>query len=461
MNFVLIGASHKTAPLEVRERLAVPSDRLLEATQLLLAAPCVREGMILSTCNRVEFLTYQEPARAELSEFVEDYFGIESHALEPYLYELRGQEAVRHLFRVASSLDSLVVGEPQILGQVKESYAVSRLAGGMSGHLDPLLQRAFTVARKVRNRTNIGVSSVSIASVAVDLARTIFGSLEKKTVLLLGAGKMGELAAQSFMHHGAGRIFICNRSDERALALAEKFACRHPSSAEEIARVAQPIAYKDLHRYAALSDIVVTCTGSEEPIFRLEHARAYAQQRKQRPMFFIDIAMPRDVAPEVDRVEGIFVYNIDDLQSVATSHLSNRAREAEDAEAIVDKEVERYIGQVHALDGVPAILALQQGLEQTRRREMHRGASHLANLTPEQWEAVEQLTQALVHKLQHAPIQAIKRAARDGDRATLAIIRDIFDLDIPFADSCDADDSVLDSETANIEEAFIGKGTSE
>ena len=426
MNFVLIGVNHKSAPLTVRERLAISPARLQEATQSLLSVPCVREGMILSTCNRVEFLTYQEPAQADLLEFIRDFFAVDTTALRPYMYEYRASEVVRHLFRVASSLDSLVVGEPQILGQVKESYAVARSVGGMNSNLEPLMQRAFTVARKVRNQTSIGISSVSIASVAVDLARKIFGSLQGKTVLLVGAGKMGELAARSLMQNGASTIYLCNRTDERAVALAEKFSSQKISGQ---LHTVQSIPFSSLHDYAAIADIVVSSTGAETPIFNRQHAQAYAHRRKQRPMFFIDIAVPRDVDPEIDRVEGIFVYNIDDLQAVAVSNLSNRAREAADAEAIIRAEVERYAKRMQSLDGVPSIVALQQNLEEVRQIEMRRMAPRFAGLSADQMQAVEQVTRALVNKMQHAPIQAIKRAAQEGDRETLATIQTVFDLE--------------------------------
>ena len=426
MNFVLIGVNHKSAPLTVRERLAISPARLQEATQSLLSVPCVREGMVLSTCNRVEFLTYQEPAQADLLEFIRDFFAVDTTALRPYMYEYRASEVVRHLFRVASSLDSLVVGEPQILGQVKESYAVARSVGGMNSNLEPLMQRAFTVARKVRNQTSIGISSVSIASVAVDLARKIFGSLQGKTVLLVGAGKMGELAARSLMQNGASIIYLCNRTDERAVALAEKFSSQKISGQ---LHTVQSIPFSSLHDYAAIADIVVSSTGAETPIFNRQHAQAYAHRRKQRPMFFIDIAVPRDVDPEIDRVEGIFVYNIDDLQAVAVSNLSNRAREAADAEAIIRAEVERYAKRMQSLDGVPSIVALQQNLEEVRQIEMRRMAPRFAGLSADQMQAVEQVTRALVNKMQHAPIQAIKRAAQEGDRETLATIQTVFDLE--------------------------------
>jgi glutamyl-tRNA reductase len=431
MNFVLIGVNHKSAPLQVRERLAIPAARLQEATLSLLSVPCVREGMILSTCNRVEFLTYQEPAQADLLEFIQNYFAIGKEALHPYMYEYRASEVVRHVFRVASSLDSLVVGEPQILGQVKESYSLARSIGGINNNLDPLMQRAFTVARKVRNQTSIGISSVSIASVAVDLARKIFGSLQGKTVLLMGAGKMGELAARSMMQHGASTIYICNRTYERAVELAGKFpGVRSESgSATGQSAIVQPISYDLLHQFASTADIIVSSTGAENPIFNRKHAEQYMQRRKQRPMFFIDIAVPRDVDPEINSVEGVFVYNIDDLQAVAVSNISSRTKEAMEAEAIIRTEVERYTQRMQSLNGVPSIVALQQSLEDVRQSEMRRMAPRLAQLSSEQLQAVEQMTRALVHKLQHAPIQAIKRAAQEGDRETLAVIQTVFDLE--------------------------------
>ena len=431
MNFVLIGVNHKSAPLQVRERLAIPAARLQEATLSLLSVPCVREGMILSTCNRVEFLTYQEPAQADLLEFIQNYFAIGKEALHPYMYEYRASEVVRHVFRVASSLDSLVVGEPQILGQVKESYSLARSIGGINTNLDPLMQRAFTVARKVRNQTSIGISSVSIASVGVDLARKIFGSLQGKTVLLMGAGKMGELAARSMMQHGASTIYICNRTYERAVELAGKFPGVRSESGSGTGQsaIVQPISYDLLHQYAATADIIVSSTGAENPIFNRAHAEQYMQRRKQRPMFFIDIAVPRDVDPEINNVEGVFVYNIDDLQAVAVSNMSSRTKEAMDAEVIIRTEVEKYTQRMQSLNGVPAIVALQQSLEDVRQNEMRRMAPRLAQLSSEQLQAVEQMTRALVHKLQHAPIQAIKRAAQEGDRETLAVIQTVFDLE--------------------------------
>ncbi len=426
MSVILAGVNHKTAPIELRERLAIAAGQMEHVTRTLLTVPDVQEAMVLSTCNRVEFLTFQPNGAADLAAFAAEYFAIDPQEVAPHVYVYRAEDAVRHLFRVAASLDSLVVGEPQILGQVKEAWTISRSAGAINSHLDPLLQRAFMVARKVRAQTSIGVSSVSIASVAVDLARKIFGDLAGKTVLLTGAGKMGELAAKSLMHQGATRILFCNRTQSRAEALAERFRCAHGAGTGGQMAVSQAVAWDALHRHAAEADIVVTCTGAGEPIFTPAHARTYAARRKHRPIFFIDIAVPRDVDPDVNRIEGVFVYNIDDLQAVAAGNLAGREKEAQQAEAIIAAEVDRYSRWVRGAHAKESIVSLTQNLEDMRQHEMRRAAPRLASLSAAQRDAVEQMTRALVHKLQHGPIQALKRAAREGDLEALAAIEQMF-----------------------------------
>ncbi len=408
MKIQLFGISHKSAPIELRERLAIAPGSLAEATRRLLATPGVREGMILSTCNRVELLTScdQEP---DMLEFLRRYLSVEPEALRPHLYHYRERDAVRHLFRVASSLDSMVVGEPQILGQVKQSYSVARSVGAVQSQLERLLQTAFTVAKRVRTETQIGAASVSIASVAVDLAKKIFGSLEGKRVLLVGAGKMSELAARHLVEQGADSLLITNRTYERALELARTFSAR-------------PVRFEELNAYADQADIIVTSTGAPEPIFRREQAQQFLHRRRNRPIFFIDIAMPRDVDPEVNRLEGAFLYDIDDLQSVAASHIDARSRESMEAEAIVAREVERFEKSMQTLDAVPAIVALQQSFEQVRQAEHRRLQNKLQSLTAEQREVVESLTRGLVNKLLHQPLRAIKDAAREGDAATVAAV---------------------------------------
>src|SRR5262245_8279125 len=312
MNFHLIGVNHATAPLEVRERMAVPEDRLPEVVSTLVQQPGVDEGMVLSTCNRVEVLTSTSQS-ADLRGFLRNYFGVKADKLDSHVYEFQKREAVRHVFRVASSLDSMVVGEPQILGQVKEAYAVARGLGAVHSALDALLSRAFAVAKRVRSETAIGSSTVSIASVAVELAEKIFGSLENKTVFLLGAGKMAELAARHLMARGAGKVMICNRTYERAVELAESFG-------------GQAVPFDRLHQFTDHADIILTSMGATEPVFRKEHGEALLRVRKNRPVFFIDIAVPRNVAPEVNKVDGLFVYDVDDLQSIAGRNTAERKK---------------------------------------------------------------------------------------------------------------------------------------
>jgi glutamyl-tRNA reductase len=413
MNLVLLGINHNTAPIEVRERLAIPAGRLADATRTLIHQPGIREGLILSTCNRVEIVTLQDDAsatennKADLLRFLHEYFSVPPQTLQPHLYEFREREAVRHLFRVASSLDSMVVGEPQILGQVKESYTIAREVGAVSSQLDPLLQRAFTVAKKVRNETQIGSSSVSIASVAVDLARNIFGSLQGKTVLLVGAGKMSELAARHLIQQGAANILVANRTQSRAEKIAAQFS--GPAVHTEA------IPFDDLYAQAPRADIVITSTGAPQKLFGRSHGQHFLQQRRNRPMFFIDIAVPRDVDPGMNEVEGCFVYDIDDLQQVAAANLADRSREAAAAETIVSDEVEKYQQRLQSRDAVPAILALQQNAEAIREAELARSAKRLAALTPEQREAVEALTRSLTAKLLHPQLTALRESARKKD----------------------------------------------
>jgi glutamyl-tRNA reductase len=418
-SLVLLGINHTTAPIEVRERLAIPAARLADATRTLLHQPGIREGLILSTCNRVELLTLQDDGetsdllskppqtKTDLLRFLHEYFAVPPHDIQPHLYEFREREAVRHLFRVASSLDSMVVGEPQILGQVKDSYTVAREVGAVSTHLESLLQRTFTVAKKIRSETQIGSSSVSIASVAVDLARKIFGSLEGKTVLLVGAGKMSELAARHLIQQGAASILVTNRTTSRAEKIAADFSS--PTIHTEA------IPFEALYEQAPRADIVITSTGAPQKIFGRSHGQHFLHARRNRPMFFIDIAVPRDVDPRMNEVEGCFVYDIDDLQQVAAANLADRSREAAAAETIVSREVDKYQQRLQSLDAVPAIKALQQQAEELRQAELARSQSKLADLTPQQREAVEALTRALTAKLLHPQLTALRESTRPKD----------------------------------------------
>jgi glutamyl-tRNA reductase len=417
MRFQLIGVNHKTAPVEVRERLAIPESRLPEACKRLAEYPGIDEGLILSTCNRVEILTNtKNGSGADLRGFLQNYFQIDGGELNKHLYEYNEQEAVRHLFRVAASLDSMVVGEPQILGQVKEAYATARAVGAVRAQLDQLVTRAFAVAKRVRTETAVGSSSVSIASVAVELAKKIFGNLHGKHVYLVGAGKMSELAARHLMAHGCASIFVANRTYDRAVSLAYKFK-------------GHAIHFEDLHNTCDRADIVITSTGAPHAIFRREHGEIFLARRKNRPMFFIDIAVPRDVDPAMNKLDGIFVYDIDDLQQAVATHVADRRKEAERAEAIVATEVERFQARIQTLDVVPTIVSLQDHLETIRQAEIDRVRGRLGPLSPDQEMAVEALTRGIVNKIMHTPISALKTAAREPEATTVIdLVRRLFNL---------------------------------
>ena len=416
MNFQLIGVNHKSAPVEVREQLAIPESRLPEAMKRLAAYPGVDEGLILSTCNRVELLTQTKNGSVDLRGFVGNYFKVNPADLEPHLYEYREQDAIRHLFRVTASLDSMVVGEPQILGQVKEAYATARAVGAVHSQLDLLLTRAFAVAKRVRTETAVGSSAVSVASVAVELAKKIFGSLNGRHVYLVGAGKMSELAARHLLAHGAASIFVANRTYDRASQLATKFN-------------GQAIRFEELYETCDRADIVITSTGAPVTIFRREHGERFLSRRKNRPMFFIDIAVPRDVDPEMNKLDGIFVYDIDDLQQAVASHVADRNKEAERAEAIVNQEVERFQARLQALDVAPTIVSLQDHLETIRQAEIDRLRGRLGPLSPEQELAIETLTRGIVNKIMHTPISTLKTAAREPEATTVIdIVHRLFNL---------------------------------
>ncbi len=416
MNFQLIGVNHKTAPVEIRERLDVPLANLPDALKRLMQHPGVEEGLILCTCNRVEVLAKTRNGSTDLREFMRDYFRVEPSTYESHLYEFTERDATRHLFRVASSLDSMVVGEPQILGQVKEAYAAAKNAGAVHSHLDLLLTRALAVAKRVRTETSIGASAVSVASVAVELAKKIFGSLNGKHVYLVGAGKMSELAARHLLAHGAASIFVANRTHERAVVLAEKFH-------------GEAILFEQLYETCDRADIVITSTGAPHAIFRREHGEIFLNRRKNRPMFFIDIAVPRDVDPEMNKMDGIFVYDIDDLQQAASSHLADRRQEADRAEQIISLEVDRFHDRLQTLTVAPMILSLQEQLENIRQAEIKRVRGRLGSLSAEQELAVEALTHGIVNKIIHTPITTLKSAARTPEPTTVIdVVRRIFNL---------------------------------
>ncbi|HWR37193.1 MAG TPA: glutamyl-tRNA reductase [Clostridia bacterium] len=416
MNFFVIGVNHKTAPVGVRERFAIPEARLSEATRQLAEYPGIEEALIVSTCNRVEMIARSKNGDCDLRDFLRKYYRFESNEFEKHLYEHKGLAAIRHVFRVASSLDSMVVGEPQILGQVKEAYAVARAVGSVDSQLDALMTRAFAVAKKVRNETAVASNSVSVASVAVELAQKIFGSLAGKSVYLVGAGKMQELAARHLIAHGAGKIYVANRTYERSVALAGKFE-------------GEAIPFERLYDSVDRADIIISSTGAPHAIFRKEHGERFLQKRRNRPMFFIDMAVPRDIDPGLNDLDGIFVYDMDDLQQVVSSHLGDRRREAARAEDLVEVEVVKFRQRLQTLDVVPTIVSLQEHLETVRQAEIDRVRGRLGTLSPEQEIAIEALTRGIINKIMHTPITTLKSAARDPEATTVIdLVRRIFNL---------------------------------
>jgi len=409
MKLLITGVSHKTAPVEVRECLAFREESLPQSLTDLKSRVGVHEALILSTCNRVEIaLTTEDGAdpAAVIDSFLSEQKGISPAAIHPHVYRHEGRDAIHHLFRVAASLDSMVVGEPQILGQLKAAYAAAKDSGTCCGWLESLMTRAFSVAKRVRSETGIGQMAVSVSYAAVELSRKIFGSLNNRTIMIVGAGKMSELAARHLAQQGAGTILVSNRTRDRAARVAEAFGGR-------------VIPFEQLYEVASEADIVISSTGAPHPIFRREHGQAFLHKRRNRPMFFIDIAVPRDVDPAMNRLDGIFVYDIDDLQQVAAAHMEERSREAVDAEALIEAEVERFHQRQRAVNVAPAIVALQRRAEEIRQGEIERSRARLGDLSPEQSAALDALTRGLVNKFLHPPMQAIKQAAREGDSARL------------------------------------------
>ncbi|HET9783890.1 MAG TPA: glutamyl-tRNA reductase, partial [Terriglobales bacterium] len=351
MSLLLLGISHHTAPLELREPLALPEARQAEALRLLAEQPGVVEGLILSTCNRVEVLIATAAGAApDLFRFLAVATGQPSLPPATHFYQLQDEEAVRHLFRVAASLDSLVIGEPQILGQLKQAFAAAQAAGLVGGELEAVLPRAFRTAKRVRTETAIAAQPVSVSQTAVDLARQIFGSLENKTVLLLGAGAMGALAARYLMQQGASRLLVLNRTLRHGEVVARKFGgTAHGLEA--------------LPELGEQADVIIACTGAPQPLIARAAAARFLARRRGRPMLFLDLAVPRDVEPSVHQLENAFVYNVDDLDQVVSANLEGRRQEAARGEEIVTAEVAAYQQRREARAAVPTLRALREQAE--------------------------------------------------------------------------------------------------
>jgi len=403
MKLLLTGLNHRTAPVEVRERLAFEDKALPQALNDLKRCPGLLEGMILSTCNRVEVaVTADEQADVEsaVEGFLADSRHVERAWVTPYLYRFDGPDAIRHLFRVASSLDSMVVGEPQILGQMKSAYALAREHGAVGGFLGQVIDRALSVAKRVRSETDIGESAVSVSYAAVELAREIFGKLQGKKVLVVGAGKMAESAARHLRRAGVSEILVTNRTRERAVAMAEEVGGR-------------VIEYEYFEDAVPEVDIVLASSGAPHFILTPDQMRSAMSKRRNRPMFLIDIAVPRNIDPAVNELESVFLYDIDDLGKVVDDNLKGRIETAKDAEEIVREEVDRMIVRLKTRGMTPAIVGVHEELENWRKGEIERWRPKLGALTPQQEEAINAMMRGYMNKVAHRIISQLKN--RTGD----------------------------------------------
>ncbi len=419
MKLSVTGVNHRTAPVEVRERLNFSESELPGALSRLRSWGA-SEGMILSTCNRVEVTLVtpdSEPARELAKRFLSESRCVPADELDGCLYHFEGPEAVRHLFRVASGLDSMVVGEPQILGQMKAAFAQAKGCGAVGGLLEQVLTQAFRVAKRIRTETGIGRNPVSVSYVAVQLARQIFGDLSQCAVLLVGAGKMAELAATHFQGAGVRKIWVTNRTAERAQQLTERFQAGF-------------VAFDQFRKLLGNVDIVLVSTGAQEYVLRPADFRKALEERRQRPIFVIDISVPRNVDPNVNLLEGVFLYDIDDLQAVVQENLRSRLQEAQQAEQIVEQEVARVMGRLQAREITPTVVALQRRLEELRQAELARVKGKLAQLPVEYQELIDAVTRGLVNKIAHQPLTEIRRMASepDGEQA-LRVARRLFGLE--------------------------------
>jgi glutamyl-tRNA reductase len=420
---VVIGLSHKTAPVDVREKLSTNADALPDVLARLSSRRELSEVMLLSTCNRAEVLACSQPREDErgasraIREALSQIAGL-AHAseLDPFLYERSGPEAVRHVFRVSASLDSMVLGEPQILGQVKDAYDAAMAAGTLKHYLGRCVHRAFTVAKRVRTETALGAGTVSISSVAVDLARKIFGDLAGHAVLLVGAGEMAEQAAKS-LGKGARSIRVCNRSFDRAAALAGQFG----GSAAPLDALEEELT---------IADVVVTSTGSPTYVVTRDMVKRAMKARKGRTLFFIDIAVPRNVEPTVHKIDNVYVYNVDDLEHQVAEGMKARAGEVAAAEKIVEAELREFETWSRGLDVQPAVVALRAKTRAVLFAEMERSlGTRLKHLGEADRAAMTQMMESAVNKLLHAPTTRLKASAADGGAAEyVGAIKHLFDL---------------------------------
>ena len=420
MKIINIGMNHETAPVELRECLATDPENTARALALMRDLECIKEGLFISTCNRVEFLIATESAKdAEKSvlSLMAKLGNMPKENFSSKLYTNEDRDAVMHIFRVASSIDSMIVGEPQILGQIKEAYAEATRQKTSGVILNRLMHKAFHVAKRVRTETEICEAAVSISYAAVELAKKIFHVLEGKKVLLIGAGEMAELAARHLMAQGVSSMVVVNRTFERAVEVAGLFKGR-------------PVSFDEIGAQILDVDIVVTSTASKEYVVTYDQVKNSLRKRRNRPLFFIDIAVPRDVEPKINDLENVYVYDIDDLKGIIEINMAQRQQAAVKAERIVQEEVGKFKKWLETLAVVPTIVSLRDKADSIIQAELKKSFSALSHLTPDQIETVHTLTRSIVEKMMNDPIVFLKeKAGRETLNTYLDVTRKLFNLD--------------------------------
>jgi|WetSurMetagenome_2_1015567.scaffolds.fasta_scaffold00123_28 glutamyl-tRNA reductase len=418
MNIIAIGLNHKTAPLDIRERLAFGQEKLKEALKSLGQLPSVNEVALLSTCNRVEIYASVKDgheASGEITDFISSFHGIPADEFSEMLYVHRNEAAARHLLRVASSLDSMIPGEPQILGQVKDAFKTALSCNATGFILNRLMRKAISTAKRVRTETKIAESAVSISFAAVELAKKIFGELAGKSVMLLGAGEMAELAARHLMTNGVRDIKVANRTYERGLELASAFR-------------GTAVRFEDLKKELAAADILICAANAPSYIVSKDMMTHIMKERKFRPVFMIDISAPRNIDPKANGIDNVYLYNIDDLQRVVGSNMNERKKEADKAEDIVNGEVDKFRRWFSSLESFPVVIALRQRAEEIKNDELSKFIRRFPDLDNATLSAVEHLADAITNKLTHDPSVAIK--SDDENRALMVYIaRKLYGLD--------------------------------
>lgn len=419
MTLFVAGLSHKNAAIELREQLAVEEDKLRELLHDLQASEVLHEVLLLSTCNRVEVYGVADApgeARALVFRSLCRHRGVDLGTVEAALYTHLDADAVHHAFRVSASLDSMMIGEPQILGQVKDAFALAQACGTVGPHLHPLFSQAFNVAKRVRTETEIARHAVSVSFAAVELAKKIFDGLGGRAVLLVGAGKMSELASRHLVEQGAFPIYVANRTWARAQDLARA-----------LSGIAVP--WDELLTALAAVDIVVTSTGASAPVITRAAVGRVMHERRGRPLFFIDIAVPRDVEAGVDALDDVYRYDVDDLKQVVDANLRERAREAQRAEALVEREVAKFVARQGDVEVIPTIVSLRARLEDIRLGEVRKTLARLPDAGPETRAAIEALSSGIVNKILHAPVAKLRESSRSGaSRSWLELVHELFGL---------------------------------